>query len=158
VFKTIVWATDGSEFADSTLPLITGLAGVHGSRIVAVHVNELLRGRFGGAPVLADEDELRHKIVSQVTDLQAAGFDAELEVRTTHRVDTSSLIAESAAAAGADLIVIGTRGLSEIGALLHGTSVAKGLTHVAPCPVLVIPPADAVVLPASERELVGAAV
>ena len=59
MFETIVWATDGSEFADRALPLVKDLARVHGSMIVVLHANELLAGRFGGAPLLADEDELR---------------------------------------------------------------------------------------------------
>src|SRR5579872_2225888 len=74
MFSTIVWATDGSELADETLPLVTELAGIHDSKIVAVHVNELFRGgRFGGGPVFADEDELQEKIAAQVKDLREAG-------------------------------------------------------------------------------------
>ena len=65
MFETIVWATDGSELADRALPLVTELARVHGAKIVAVHANELLAGRFGGAPMLADEDELRSRSSSR---------------------------------------------------------------------------------------------
>ena len=50
MFETIVWATDGSELADDALEHVRKLAEIHGSRIVAVHANELLTGRFGGAP------------------------------------------------------------------------------------------------------------
>ena len=59
MFETIVWATDGSELADRALPYVKELARTNGSRIVAVHANELLRGRFGGAPLLADEPDVR---------------------------------------------------------------------------------------------------
>ena len=62
MFETIVWATDGSELADRALPYVKELARANGSRIVAVHANELLRGRFGGAPLLADEPDLREQI------------------------------------------------------------------------------------------------
>ena len=34
MFKTIAWATDGSELADRALPIVTTIARAHGSRIV----------------------------------------------------------------------------------------------------------------------------
>jgi nucleotide-binding universal stress UspA family protein len=80
MFKTIVWATDGSELADRALPIVTGLARAHRSKIVAIHAGEVLVGRFGGAPLLADDDELVEKIERQVEELRAAGFVAELRV------------------------------------------------------------------------------
>lgn len=158
MFDTIVWATDGSEFADSTLPIVTELAGIHRSKIVALHINEHFRGgRFGGGPILADEDDLQRKIALQVADLKAAGFDTEVEVIVSGRHDTAALIAEAAERAHADLIVVGTHGRSEAGTLLHG-SVAKGLAHVARCPVLVMPPLHAEAPAAVAEQHVGASV
>ena len=55
MFKTIVWATDGSELADVALDHVRELAREDGSRIVAVHANELMRGRSSGYSALADE-------------------------------------------------------------------------------------------------------
>ena len=141
MFETIVWATDGSEFADSVLPLVTDLASAHGSKIVTVHVDERYSGgRSNGAPVLADEDELRAKITEQVADLSHAGFTAVFEVETTQRHDTAESIAEVATKNQADLIVIGTHGRGALASAVVG-SVAKRLLHVAHCPVLAVPPA-----------------
>jgi len=139
MFETIVWATDGSELADRALPLVTDLARTHHSKIVAVHANELLVGRFGGAPMLADEDELRVKIEKQVMDLRAEGFvaDARFEVGGQH--GTAELIAMAATEVEADLIVVGTHGRSAAATALLG-SVTKGLLHFAPCPVLAVTP------------------
>jgi nucleotide-binding universal stress UspA family protein len=139
MFETIVWATDGSELADRALPLVTELARVHGSRIVAVHANELLQGRFGGAPALADEDDVRSKIGKQVEDLRAAGFTAGLRVETSSRHTPAQLIAAAAADVDADLIVVGTHGRGAVATAMLG-SVAKSLLHVAQCPVLAITP------------------
>ena len=140
-FKTIAWATDGSEFADSALPLVTELAGKFGSKIVVVHANELFRGgRFGGGPLLADEQELRVRLEEQVNHLGELGFDARLDVETTNRHGTAHLIADAATAAGADLIVLATHGHGSAASLMLG-GVAKELLHLAPCPVLTVPAA-----------------
>jgi nucleotide-binding universal stress UspA family protein len=139
MFETIAWATDGSELADQALEHVRKLAEVHGSRIVAVHANELLTGRGGGAPVYADEPDLREKIRGQVEELRAAGFDAELNVRTGTK-DIAKLVASAADEVNADLIVVGTHGRGGVTAALMG-SVARGLCHTSHRPVLVVPPA-----------------
>ena len=138
MFRTIVWATDGSQLADGALSHVSELARIHGSRIVAVHANELLRGRAGGAPLLADEPDVQAKIAKQVEELQTAGFDATLEVCTGSR-DVAVLIAEAAETVDADLIVVGTHGHGGFTAALMG-SVARALCHTAARPVLVVPP------------------
>jgi nucleotide-binding universal stress UspA family protein len=138
MFRTIVWATDGSELADGALEYARELARHHGARIVAVHANELLLGRFGGAPIIADEPDLREKVAKQVEDLRFMGFDATLEVRGGHS-DVATLIAEAAEDLDADLIVVGTHGHGGFTAALMG-SVARALCHTAGRPVLVVPP------------------
>jgi nucleotide-binding universal stress UspA family protein len=139
MFETIVWGTEGSELADRALTLVTDLARTHGSKIVAVHANELLAGRFGGAPLLADEPELRVRIERQLADLRASGFTVELKVETGAGHNVAELIAEAAREVDADLIVVGTHGRSAAVSAVLG-SVAKGLLHVAPCPVLAVTP------------------
>ena len=52
------------------------------------------------------------------------------------------MIADAASESKADLIMIGTHGRGIAATALLG-SVAKGLLHVAPCPVLAIPPVHA---------------
>jgi nucleotide-binding universal stress UspA family protein len=151
MFETIVWATDGSELADRALPPVLDLARVYHSKIVAVHANELLKGRFGGAPLLADEPDLRAKVEKQVAEIREQGFAVELKVTTgTH--DVPELIAKAAREAEADLIVVGTHGHGGFKAAVLG-SVARGLLHDASCPVLAIPPAREIVAAEREREL-----
>ena len=140
MFNTIIWATDGSDLADTALPFIRRLADTHHSRIVAVHADEHLRGRFGGAPVLADEDDLRVKLRKQVEELGEAGLQIELKVEVSATHSPATLIAEAAEELDADLVVIATHGRGSAGSALLG-SVAKALLHEAPCPVLVITPA-----------------
>jgi nucleotide-binding universal stress UspA family protein len=140
MFETIVWATDGSELADGALDHVRKLANVHGSRIVAVHANAVLPGRFGGAPVLADEPDIREKLDRQMKELRAAGFEAKLEVRSGTG-DAATIVEAAAEEAGAGLIVIGTHGRGALTGALLG-SVAHGLCHTSRRPVLVVPPPD----------------
>ena len=138
MFKTIVWATDGSELADRALENVRQLAEIHGSRIVAVHANQLLTGRGGGGPVLADEPDLRERIADQVEELRKAGFDAKLDVRSGHH-EVAKLVESAAEEVDADLIVVGTHGHGGVAATLMG-SVARSLCHISSRPLLVVPP------------------
>ena|SRR5690349_2585718 len=139
MFETIAWATDGSELADRALEHARQLAEIHGSRIVAVHANELLAGRYGGAPLLADEPDLQAKIAGQVVELRAAGLAAELKI-CAGREDVAKLVETAAEEVGADLIVVGTHGHGAVVGAVMG-SVARGLCHASRRPVLVVPPA-----------------
>jgi nucleotide-binding universal stress UspA family protein len=129
---------------------VTELARANGSRIVAVHANELLRGRFGGSPLLADEPDLRERIAGQVEELKADGFDAELKV-TSGTGEIPELIAHAATDVGADLIVLGTHGHGGFKSAVLG-SVARGLLHTSTCPVLAIPPERGVAETAHDGE------
>ena len=145
MFETIVWATDGSELADRALEEVRQLAEVHRSRIVAVHANQVLTGRAAGAPVLADEPDLRLTIKEQVKELRDAGFDASLKILSGHE-QVATLIERAAETVDADLIVVGTHGRRGVSAALMG-SVALGLCHGSHRPVLVVPPTAAVERP-----------
>jgi len=151
MFRTIIWATDGSEGADLALDEALRLAELAEARIVAVHCDERLGGRAAGWPANPDEPEQRAKIRNQVDELKHRGLDIELVVRQTHRAP-ARLVANVATRIGADLIVCGTRGL---GAFRAGFT--KQLLHLAPCPVLAVPDGDRLPhIAEREREEVGA--
>ena len=137
MFKTIVLAVDGSESSDRAFAYAGELARDSGGRIVAVHIKELIAGRFAG-PVHVDEDDLQAKIRKQAQDLSDAGVDIAVEVHSTITGGPAPVIAEAAAREKADIIVTGTRGHTALAGVIVG-SVAQRLLHVAPCPVLVVP-------------------
>ena len=138
MFKTILWATDGSANADRALPVVKELAEAKGVTLVVAHCRELLSGRAAGLSVNADEDELLAKIRKQAAALEAVGFDVRVDVVTTSGTNAPHVIADLARAHEADMIVVGTRGHSPlVGALLG--SVTQRLLHIAPCPVLAVP-------------------
>lgn len=140
MFKTIVWASDGSEHASRALELARGLAEASSAKLVAIHVKEISVGRAGGYPLFFDEEEIERQIQDQVEGLKAAGLDASYEQKGTTAGGAAHVIADAAAEANADLIVVGTRGQGPLSGLLLG-SVTHRLLHVAPCPVLAVPPA-----------------
>lgn len=138
MFKTLVWATDGSDAADLALPYVKSLAAQENAAVVVVHIEEVFFGRAGGFPVNADEDDLRAKVERQVADLRAGGIDAKLEKVHISGGGAAHAIAEAAAEAHADVIVAGSRGHTQLAGLLIG-SVTQRLLHISPCPVLVVP-------------------
>jgi nucleotide-binding universal stress UspA family protein len=154
MFETIVWATDGSDAADRALPYVKALAEDKRRTLVVVHCKELLVGRGGGYPVLADEEELQEKIRRQVAELQTEGIHATFELVTSVGSHAGHAIADAARAARADVIVVGTRGHSPVAGLLLG-SVTQRLLHIAPCPVLAVPTAMLNTEDDRDRELVA---
>jgi nucleotide-binding universal stress UspA family protein len=138
MFKSIIWATDGSQSADLALPYAKSLAHQDRAALVVVHCDEFLAGRGGGQPVIADEDDVKAKIHRQVHDLRDEGLDATLQLASATAGGAAHAIADVAAELPADLIVIGTRGRTALGGLLLG-SVALRLLHIASCPVFAVP-------------------
>ena len=138
MFKTIIWATDGSEAADRALPTALELTAEANGRLLVVHANERFGGRAGGAPVLADEEDLQSALVSKVNELVKSGVNASFQVVSGLNTDPADLIADVAKESDADLIVVGTRGHGRVAGVLLG-SVTQRLLHVASCPVLAVP-------------------
>ena len=138
MFRTILWATDGSPTAARALPFALDLAHDHETKLVVAHAREIFVGRGGGYPVLADEGELRDEIARQVDELRSDGLDATYVVRTCTSGHAAATIAEIAEEFGADLIVVGTHGYGRVAGLLLG-SVTQGLLHAGTCPVLAVP-------------------
>lgn len=139
MFKTIVWANDGSESAEKALPLVKALAKEGGATVTIVHVVERVEGIGAvGIPHRADEPEVQAQLQKLAAALTEEGINATLEVRGDVGTRPAHAVVEVARSRGADLIVAGTRGRTAIGGLLVG-SVTNRLLHIAPCPVLVVP-------------------
>ena len=138
MFRTIVWATDGSPSADRAMPVVRELASKSGSTVIVMHNVEVMVGRAGGYPVHADEEDLRAKIDRQAKELADAGVTVKEEVVSGGTFGPAHVIAEAAERLGADLIVTGTSGHTPVVGLLLG-SVVQRLLHIAPCPVLAVP-------------------
>jgi nucleotide-binding universal stress UspA family protein len=140
MFKSIVWASDGSGLAQKALPLVKDLARAENASITIVHVVERVEG--GGAvglPRRADEAQVQEKLKEDAAALEQDGFSTKLEIRGDVGARPAHEIVTIARDVAADLIVVGSRGHTAIGGLLLG-SVTNRLLHISPCPVLVVPP------------------
>ena len=157
MFKTIVWATDGSEQADKALDYVRKLATEDGASLVVVHAIEAFATSYAaGLPVYGDEDEIKAKIERQVEKLRAEGVTVDSTLMRAEGIRPAHLIAEVARDVKADVIVVGTRGHTPIGGLMLG-SVTQRLLHIAPCPVLAVPAeAHAQATEAESTEAAGA--
>jgi nucleotide-binding universal stress UspA family protein len=138
MFDTIIWASDGSAAADLALSYAKSLADEPDRRLIAVHCKELLVGRVGGVPLLANEPDVEEKIRAQVDAALLEGIDASFHLVTAAAPSAAHAIAEVARELAADAIVVGTRGHTPMAGLLLG-SVTQRLLHIAPCPVVAVP-------------------
>ncbi len=131
---TILVAYDGSDSAKRALEEAAKLS--NGNRVTVVSVAEELPqfGRAAAMLVPEEHEERLRQLSEAVAALQQKGV-------TLHAVerkgDPAKLIVDEAKAERAELIVIGTRGLSPAKRLLLGSVSTKVLQH-APCNVLVV--------------------
>jgi nucleotide-binding universal stress UspA family protein len=137
LFKKIVVALDGSDGSRAAVPIATELAERDGAKLLIVHVEERVVGK-GGGPVNLAEDDIQAGIRAEAQKLQDQGCDVEVQKGRVALGGPAHVIEEVAAEAGADLIVVGTRGHAPVAGLLLG-SVTQRLLHVATRPVLVVP-------------------
>lgn len=133
-------ALDGSDGSARAVPLAVELARHDNAKIVIAHVEEDVVGK-GGGPLLATEDEIQAEIRRRAQELSAQGVETSVEMRRVVLGGPAHAIEDIADEAGADLIVVGTRGHSPVAGLLLG-SITQRLLHIADRPVLVVPSAE----------------
>jgi nucleotide-binding universal stress UspA family protein len=141
MFKNVVWATDGSVHADRALEYAKQLVQDDGGTLHVTHIVEKLMGaRVAGQDANLNEGEIEAKIEDQARAAEHDGLHVRRHVSVGHGGEIARRIAEVAADADADVIVVGARGHSTVVAVVIG-SVTQRLLHVAGCPVLAVPPA-----------------
>jgi len=138
MFKTILLAVDGSEHSEKAAELAAQLAIAGNDEIVVTHVTELLPSRYQVQPGLDDEfDKDAIELAKGYTaDMEADGLKARVELRHSQYGHIARIIANLADELDAGLIVMGSRGRSDLSALLLG-SVAHKVLHLSRRPVLI---------------------
>jgi nucleotide-binding universal stress UspA family protein len=144
VFGSIVVGTDGSDTAREAVQQAVDLARRVGARIEIVSAYEpvpdaRLRDEARQAPrdlqwSLSRRDEVDATLAEAADKARAAGVEARTYAR---QGDPADAILDVAEERGADLIVVGNRGMTGARRFLLG-SVPNRVSHHAPCSVLII--------------------
>jgi nucleotide-binding universal stress UspA family protein len=138
MFKTILLAVDGSEHAEKAAALAARLAREGTDEIVVTHVTELRPSRVQVQPGLdleSDNDAIE-LAKGYAADMEADGLKVRVELRHSQYGHIAQIITSLADELDAGLIVLGSRGRSDLSALLLG-SVAHKVLHLSRRPVLV---------------------
>jgi len=135
-FKTILFATDFSPASSVAFTVASALARDYKARIIALHVVEPVRVGFSEYASYVGPDEDRSDAMAKLQAIQAPSPMVTIEHRLRDG-DPATVIAESAADMGADLIVMGTHGRTGFSRFIMG-SVAEEVLRKASCPVLTV--------------------
>lgn len=150
MFTKILFATDGSDCSLGAAHYAACLAQKTGAAITILHVAEPIREHpflsLPGFELGIDEDRLMEfqngisrKIIGPAGEIfTAAGIPFERRTAIGHPART---IVEVAEKEGFDLIVVGSSGHGQAGALLLG-SVSDRVAHLATCPVFIVKAAE----------------
>ncbi|CAB4938253.1 unannotated protein [freshwater metagenome] len=144
MFEGIVVGTDGSATAAQAVGHATHLAAQAGARLQIVSAYEpvpeaRLRAEAQLAPTdvqwaINPREDVDATLEEAATEARALGVEVELHAR---QGDPADAILDVAEETGADLIVIGNKGLTGAKRFLLG-SVPNKVSHHAPCSVLII--------------------
>lgn len=137
--QRIVVGVDGSEGAASALRWAVEEAALRGARVQAIQAWHIPYSDFSVyAPTLdpALFEETAHQVLDEAVDaVDTSGLAAPVE-RIVRLGSAGGVLIE--AAEGADLLVVGARGLGGFAGLLLG-SVSQQVAHHGPCPVVIVP-------------------
>jgi nucleotide-binding universal stress UspA family protein len=144
MFSSIVVGTDGSQTAGEAVRQSVELAKHHGARLDIVSAYEpvsagRLREEAQQVPsdlewMINPREDVDATLHAAVEQAQEAGVEAEVYAR---QGDPADAILDVAEERGADLIVIGNKGMTGAKRFLLG-SVPNKISHHAPCSVLII--------------------
>src|ERR1700675_287347 len=135
MFKKILVAIDGSIYSQQALPSAIEVAQKFGSEVLVLHVMEHDRGRATVFSMESPADATR-LVGDAVRTVRNAGITARGQVCDVAAGHIAKAIVENASTNAIDLIVMGSRGLSDVQGLFLG-SVTHKVMQLADVPVLV---------------------
>ena len=137
MFGTIVVGVDGSGHSNHAVQAAAKIAAETGDKVVVFHGVVVHQAK--GSPFTTESrDEAQHLVDRYVARLGEAGIPATGEIHRELEIGIGGALIDVAQSHHAGLIVIGTRGRSDIVSMLLG-SVAHEAVHKSPLPVLVVP-------------------
>lgn len=143
MIRKILVATDFSETSEGAVKWAGEISQAHDAELRVLHGLRLASHITPYVPPPPDLDqELQRQVAARLEETAEAlrKLDREVSVRLRNEVPSEAIRAE-AEDWGADLVVMGTKGLSGVEHLLLG-STAERVIGLAPCPVLSVHPGD----------------
>ena len=135
MFKKILVAIDGSDYSRNALPTAIEVAQKFGGDLLVLHVAEHDRGRAVAFPTESPAEATR-LVADAVRKARDSGLSARGELLDRAAGHVAPAIAATAAANSIELIVMGSRGLSDAQGFLLG-SVTHRVMQLVDIPVLV---------------------
>jgi nucleotide-binding universal stress UspA family protein len=139
VFEKVLVAIDGSPHAAQALGAAQQLAKLGGAEVRVVHVREIALdpGASSGALPSEGTDEAEKLVDDAVAELTKAGLSVTGTVRGALAGHVAKELLEEASECGASVMVLASRGLSDLAGLVVGSTTHKVL-HLGHLPVLVV--------------------
>ncbi len=136
--RTILVPVDGSPASGKAMALGSELARACGASLTALHVLRSESMVTVGAQALTDDqlEQAKSRMAQRAFEAVDAGEVAPEAITETAIGNPSQEIVDHARRNDVDLIIMGSRGLTEFGQLLLG-SVSSQVVHHAPCSVLI---------------------
>jgi nucleotide-binding universal stress UspA family protein len=132
MFEKILLAVDGSEHSEQATAAASEIATGSAGAVHVLHVHE------AGLVLPVETNTEAQAVVDQaIKQLEADGLEVSGQAVSARAGSVAPTIIDAARSFGCDLIVMGTRGLSDFTGLLVG-SIAHKVIHHADCPVLVV--------------------
>lgn len=136
-FYRILLATDGSQAAQGALGLAGSLAKAAGASVRVVHVWNLEVHHRHGVWDLETRQEANSLIDEALIRLRVAGVVAEGEILHADSDHVAAAVAEAAREFEADVVVVGSRGLTDWQSM-RKHSISHQLLRAVDCPVLIV--------------------
>jgi nucleotide-binding universal stress UspA family protein len=155
-FKKILLATDGTAEAEAAVDATIRLARFTSAHVRVAHVWNLEVHHRQGFWDIETRNEADHLVQQTVDRLVNAGVMAEKELYQADNAHVAVAIAGIAQQFGADLVVIGSRGLSDWQSLFRH-SVSHQVLAALDCPVLIVHAESHRALGAPQRILLAVA-
>jgi nucleotide-binding universal stress UspA family protein len=136
-FRRIVLATDGSEQAEAAVDAAIAVSRGSSTEVRVVHVWNLEIHQRHGQQDVEVRSEARQLLDSTVERFARAGVHAEGAILRADSDHVAAAVAIAAKNFGADLVVVGSRGLSNWQSMLKH-SVSHQLLSAVDCPLLIV--------------------
>ncbi len=142
MYNVVVVGTDGSPTADLAVQAAADIARSWGSTLHIVTATRAPTARMGSASGAAMVDSgvghvLADEAAQKVAERAVESFGSDLQVQThAAHGNADDVILSTAVEVGADLIVVGSKGMS--GARRYLGSVPNSVAHAAHCAVLIV--------------------